>query len=232
VNLETGPGGDLFYVDFDGGTIRRISYTAGASSCPIGQYKASYFANQTLSGTPVTERCESAIDYDWGSGSPSGSGVGPDNFSVRWAGTHSFATTGTYTFTATADDGVQVYLDGTLVIDQWKDQSATTYTASRTVTAGNHELKVEYYENGGDAVARFSVTAAANLAPTAVATATPTTGSAPLTVAFDGRGSSDPDGDTSATPGTSTATGPTTTPRRRRPATPTPPTASASPRSG
>jgi glucose/arabinose dehydrogenase len=196
VNLETGPGGDLFYVDFDGGTIRRISYTAGASSCPIGEYKASYFANQTLSGTPVTERCESAINYDWGTGSPSGSGVGPDNFSVRWAGTHSFATTGTYTFTATADDGVRVYLDGTLVIDQWKDQSATTYTASRTVSAGNHELKVEYYENGGDAVARFSVTAAANQAPTAVAKATPTTGSAPLTVAFDGRGSSDPDGDT------------------------------------
>jgi glucose/arabinose dehydrogenase/PKD repeat protein len=196
VNLEIGPGGDLFYADFDGGTIRRISYTAGASSCQIGQYKASYFANQTLSGTPVTERCESAINYDWGSSSPSGSGVGPDNFSVRWAGTHSFATTGTYTFTATADDGVRVYLDGTLVIDQWKDQSATTYTASRTVTAGNHELKVEYYENGGDAVARFSVTAAANGAPTAVATATPTTGSAPLTVAFDGRGSSDPDGDT------------------------------------
>jgi glucose/arabinose dehydrogenase len=29
VNLERGPGGDLFYVDFDGGTIRRIRYTAG-----------------------------------------------------------------------------------------------------------------------------------------------------------------------------------------------------------
>ena len=28
VNLETGPGGDLFYVDFDGGTIRRITYTS------------------------------------------------------------------------------------------------------------------------------------------------------------------------------------------------------------
>jgi single-stranded DNA-binding protein len=71
--------------------------------------------------------------------------------------TQSF-TAGTHTFSATADDGVRVYLDGTLVIDQWKDQSATTHTVSRTVTAGNHEVKVEYYENGGDAVAKVVIT--------------------------------------------------------------------------
>ena len=52
---------------------------------------------------------------------------------------------------------MRVYLDGTLVIDQWKDQSATTYIASRTVTAGNHEVKVEYSENGGDAVAKVTI---------------------------------------------------------------------------
>jgi single-stranded DNA-binding protein len=66
-------------------------------------------------------------------------------------------TAGSYTFSATADDGVRVYLDGSLVIDQWKDQSATTYTVARSVTAGNHELKVEYYQNGGDAVARLAI---------------------------------------------------------------------------
>jgi PA14 domain len=111
-----------------------------------------------LTGTPVTERCETAVNYDGGGGSPSGAGVGPDSFSVRWVAIRSFAATGSYTFTATADDGIRVYLDGTLVIDQWKDQSATTYTASRQVTAGSHEVKVEYYENGGDAVAKVAVT--------------------------------------------------------------------------
>jgi PA14 domain len=70
--------------------------------------------------------------------------------------TQSF-TAGTHTFTANADDGVRVYLDGTVVIDQWKDLSATTYTVSRTVTAGNHEVKVEYYEHGGDAVAKLAI---------------------------------------------------------------------------
>ena len=146
------------YYENGGDAVAKFNMTAdAASTCPIGQYKASYFANQTLTGTPVTERCESAVDYNWGGGSPSGAGVGPDNFSVRWVGTRSFATTGTYTFTATADDGMRVYLDGSLAIDQWKDQSATSYTASPTVTAGNHEVKIEYYENGGDAVAKVAI---------------------------------------------------------------------------
>jgi hypothetical protein len=132
------------------------TYQPAPTGCTSGQWKASYFANQTLSGAATGERCEAAVDYDWGLGGPTGVGVGTDNFSARWVKTQNF-TAGTHTFTATADDGIRVYLDGTLVIDQWKDQSATTYTASRTVTAGNHEVKVEYYENGGDAVAKVTI---------------------------------------------------------------------------
>jgi glucose/arabinose dehydrogenase len=136
------------------------TYTAVPASCPTGQWKAVYFANQTLTAPSATERCEADVNYDWGLGGPSGSGVGPDNFSVRWVKSQTF-TAGTYTFTATADDGVRVYLDGALVIDQWKDQAATTYTATRTLTAGAHELRMEYYEHGGYAVAKLGVAAAA-----------------------------------------------------------------------
>jgi len=132
------------------------SYQPAPAGCTSSQWKASYFANQTLSGTTAGERCEAAVDYTWGLGGPTGVGVGTDNFSARWVKTQNF-TAGTHTFTATADDGIRVYVDGTLVIDQWKDQSATTYTASRQVTAGNHEVKVEYYENGGDAAAKLAI---------------------------------------------------------------------------
>ena len=57
-----------------------------------------------------------------------------------------------------------------------------------------------YVDQEHNVVQRIAYTAAppANQAPTAVATSSPASGVAPLTVAFDGSGSSDPDGDTLA----------------------------------
>lgn len=157
VGLQIGPGGDLFYVDFIGGTIRRISYDApgGGTTCPRGKYLAEYFAGtRTPGGTPTFERCETRVDNDWDFGGP-GNGVGTDNFAARWSGTHDFQA-GSYTFTARADDGVRVWVDDELIIDQWRDQGASTYEAAREMSAGPHEVKVEYYENTGRAVAQVS----------------------------------------------------------------------------
>jgi chitodextrinase len=121
-------------------------------SCPAGGYSAHYYGNMTLAGTPALQRCESAINHGWGSGSP-GPAVPADRFSARWTGTFSFAA-GSHEFTATADDGIRVWVDGTPLIDSWKDQPPTTYRAMRILTAGEHVVKVEFYENGGGAVAR------------------------------------------------------------------------------
>jgi glucose/arabinose dehydrogenase/endonuclease YncB( thermonuclease family) len=157
VAIEMGSDGNLYYLAINSGQLLRIRYGSdgGQITCPKGQFKAEYYSNQTLTGTPATTRCEGAINYDWGLSEP-GTGVGGDNFSVRWSGTHDFAEAGDYTFTATADDGVRVWVDGKLVIDQWKDQGATTYTATVPLTAGEHQIKMEYYENGGGAVAKLS----------------------------------------------------------------------------
>ena len=125
------------------------------STCPAGQWRAEYFANVTLTGSPTVVRCEQAIDNSWGGGGPTGAGVGTDNFSVRWSGRFSFVGAST-SFAATADDGIRVRLDGTLVIDQWRDQAATTFLSRRSVTPGLHDVSVEYYERAGSAVARVS----------------------------------------------------------------------------
>ena len=125
------------------------------STCAKGTFLAEYRNElRTFNTQPVLSRCESAIDYDWGSGSP-GSGVNANSFTARWVGNFDFEASD-YEFTATSDDGVRLWVDGQLLIDQWKDQGATTYKATKTMTAGSHEVKVEYYEYGGLAVAKAS----------------------------------------------------------------------------
>jgi glucose/arabinose dehydrogenase len=165
VDLEMSPSGELFYVDFAGGTVRRIVYgSSGPASCSVGQYRAEYFSNKTLTGSPSSILCEgSPLAHDWGGGAPAG--LGPDNFSARWTGSFDFATASTYSFTAVSDDGIRVWVDDVLLIDQWKDQPATTFTASRALTAGRHTVKVEWFETGGDAVAKLSWTGGGTNSP-------------------------------------------------------------------
>jgi len=125
------------------------------TTCNKGAFLAQYRNElRTFNTQPVLTRCEATINNDWDSGSP-GRRVNADSFTTRWVGTFDFEAAD-YEFAATADDGVRLWVDGQLLIDQWKDQSATTYKATRTMTSGAHEVKVEYYEYVGSAVAKVS----------------------------------------------------------------------------
>ncbi|GAA0802126.1 PA14 domain-containing protein [Spirilliplanes yamanashiensis] len=198
VGLEMSPQGELFYADFDGGTIQRIRYDAATNptTCATGQFRAEYFPNKTLTGSAASTVCEAApLNHDWGTGAPAG--VGPDNFSARWTGTFDVAAAGTYTFTAVSDDGIRVWVDGTILIDQWRDQAATTFTGSRALTAGAHEVKVEWFETGGAAVAKLNwATTGAGSAPQPQITtpAAGTTWKVGDTVSFSGSASDPQDG--------------------------------------
>lgn len=114
---------------------------------------ASYFANNTLTGSPFTQQMESTVSYNWGAGAPM-TGMPVDNFSVRWAGYVTAPTTGTYTFAVTSDDGERLYVNGSLIIDHWVPQGPTTWTATVALTAGQKvPITYEMFENGGGAMA-------------------------------------------------------------------------------
>ena len=120
---------------------------------PADAWRADYFSTKTLNGY-ITSRLETAINNDYVDGSPD-PGIGGDNFSARWQGNWNLLA-GTYSFMATTDDGMRVWLDGSLVLNHWQAQPATTYTFSKTfATAGSHLIKVEYYDGGGQATAKF-----------------------------------------------------------------------------
>jgi single-stranded DNA-binding protein len=119
---------------------------------PIGQFpewQAEYFANTTLSGAPFLTRNDTSINFDWGYGNAA-VGLPADNFSARWTRTLQFED-GRYRFHALVDDGVRLYVDGTLLIDQWRDGSQRELTADTTLSGGNHTVCVDYYERTGDA---------------------------------------------------------------------------------
>lgn len=118
-------------------------------------WQASYWNNMTLSGTPVLQREESDINYDWGTGSPAPA-VPVDAFSARWTRYLYVDPAGTYRFTATSDDGVRVYVDDVLLIDGWWDHGVKTFSADKALSMGHHLVRVEYYEHTGVAVAKFS----------------------------------------------------------------------------
>lgn len=121
---------------------------------PVNGISATYFNNTTLSGLGTT-RTDSNINFNWGSGSPM-SGIGSDNFSVRWTGRVQAPATGNYTFYTESDDGVRLWINNTLVIDNWTLHSTRENSATVALTAGGrYNIKMEYYEKTGQAVAQL-----------------------------------------------------------------------------
>lgn len=116
---------------------------------------ASYWNNLTLSGAPTVTRSDADVNFDWGLGSPAPE-IAVDNFSARWTRALMVTQPGSYRFTLNSDDGARLFIDGELVINAWYDHGpARAFSATRTLSAGSHEVRVEYYERRGAAVVRF-----------------------------------------------------------------------------
>ena len=147
------------------GVVPGLTPTCGTIG--LNQFTGCYYNNMDFTNLVLT-RTDPTINFDWGMGSPDPS-VGVDEFSVRWEGDFDFAQSGTYRFSASADDGIRVFLDGAQIIESWVDQSETLYTSERSVTAGRHRIRVEYYENGYGAVAKTSWSLVGSPSPPATA---------------------------------------------------------------
>src|SRR5450756_252630 len=144
-------------------TVKIAKIVDPCSGQAVGEYCAEYFngnfaavtSTAGIQGTPVLVRKEAApINYNFGTGSPAAA-VNVDYFGARWKGRFLFEAA-SYTFTVTADDGIRLWVDGVILIDQWKAQAPTTYAATKALTAGEHEVRIEYFEATGGAVARAS----------------------------------------------------------------------------
>lgn len=121
------------------------------------------FTGQYFSGTNFDQllsvQVDQTVDFNWGNGAPIPESP-DDNFSVRWNGIftapHSSGTNN-YEFSVRTNDGVRLYANGELVINDWSSHAPTTFTHSRSLSAGESvRLTIEYYEGTGTAVAQYS----------------------------------------------------------------------------
>lgn len=100
-------------------------------------------------------RIDAGVNFNWGTGSPS-STMQSDMFSVVWTGQVQPRYTQTYQFHVRSDDGVRLRVNNTLLINKLVNQSATEWSGSIALTAGQkYDIQLEYIENTDSALAEL-----------------------------------------------------------------------------
>ena len=154
VNLTAG--WHAFRIEYyEGSGDAYVQFRVEAVPQTFPNWKGEYFANQTLGGPPALTRDDAAISFDWGQGAPA-NGLPVDKFSARWARTLKF-NAGVYRFSLRSDDGVRLWIDGILHIDEWHNSDGQTFSRDVQLGAGDHSLRIEYFENTGGALITFTL---------------------------------------------------------------------------
>ncbi|MCS6774124.1 MAG: PA14 domain-containing protein [Anaerolineae bacterium] len=149
----------LDYVEYGGQANIRLGFTRlgplpGQPGQPSdgefnnGPWRAEYFSNPTLSGAPVFVTTHCCLRFNWRGNSPA-PGVPASFWSARFTQLRPFRA-GVYQFVARVDDGVRLSIDGNLIINEFREQSARTFTTQAALAEGNRGIVIEYVQFGGD----------------------------------------------------------------------------------
>lgn len=85
------------------------------------------------------------IDQSWNY-EPPVSNINPHECSIRWTGNLKTAKSGTYTFSAQVDDGIRVWVNNKLIINQWGLNDLGVFEGTLDLVAHKeYKLKVEYF---------------------------------------------------------------------------------------
>ncbi len=163
VDVPVGAGKHTFTIEyFDDTGVATLQFTfkwVGAAPVepqpPVGEadWQASYYANKDLTDPAVLSLRQAKVDFNWGAGAPAAE-IPADHFSVRWVRNAGFSA-GIYAFCIRADDGVRVWVDDVLLLDEWHISNGDlTICRDYTVNTGLHAVRVEYFEETGNALIR------------------------------------------------------------------------------
>ncbi|MBS1563972.1 MAG: T9SS type A sorting domain-containing protein, partial [Bacteroidetes bacterium] len=158
------------YYEHGGGAVAQLSWSSASTPKAIipqsrlypvsltgngTGLKGEYYNSNDLSGAIVLTRTDATVSFDWAYGSPAGN-INADNFSVSWSGQVQPLYSETYTFYTSSDDGVQLWVNGQQIINNWTDHGTTENSGTISLVAGQkYSIVMKYYEKGGGAVAKL-----------------------------------------------------------------------------
>ncbi len=115
-----------------------------------------YFNNITLSGKPALTRIDAQLQFQWTLYSPDPEKLTYDFYSVRWTGKLKAPATGRFKIGIDGNDGYRLYLDDSLLIDDWKKVGKQTIMRDYAFEKDKeYSLRIEYFEPTGNA--RFNL---------------------------------------------------------------------------
>ena len=116
--------------------------------------KGEYFNNMELKGSPALTRIDKQLEFDW-PWSP-GEGVNDDQFSIRWTGFLKPTTSFDGWLGLSSDDGIRMWVNDQLVIDNWKKGGTNIVTTPMIFEAGRaYKIRIEMWEGGWGARAHL-----------------------------------------------------------------------------
>lgn len=113
-------------------------------------FKADYYNNISLEGTPALTRTDATIDFKWTLFSPDQATINYDFYSVRWTGELIAPESDTFDIGIRGDDGYRLYINDELIIDNWRKQTVQQITRPVAFEKNKpYKITVEYYETVG-----------------------------------------------------------------------------------
>jgi hypothetical protein len=116
--------------------------------------RGDYYSGENFEQFVLT-RIDPMVDFIWGNTAPA-QALPNDSFSVRWTGDVSAQFTEPYSFYTITDDGLRLWVDGKLIIDNWTLHGDTEDSGTIDLVAGrSYNIVMEYFENTSGATARL-----------------------------------------------------------------------------
>ena len=107
--------------------------------------QAKYFNNVKLAGIPALSRVDNNINFRWTLYSPHPD-INFDFYSAKWTGKIKAPATGRFKIGLEGNDGYRLYLNNTLIIDNWKSQTFSTIVKDFYFEKGkDYDIRVEFF---------------------------------------------------------------------------------------